>query len=350
MAACSQWTCNEWGGIGAGKAMQIVFLGTGAGAPTARRNVSAIVLQFDQGSSLWLFDCGEGTQQQFARAKLSLSRVSHIFISHLHGDHLFGLPGLLGSRSLQCGTTAELTVYGPQGIADYLRQCFAVTKTTLAYPLTIREFAEDGVLLETAAMTVTIAALCHRIASYGFALQEAPRSGRFRADLAAQHELPPGPLYGRLKAGEDVVLADGRKVMAQDYSGGQVPGRKVTILGDSAPCEQAKNLARASDVLIAESTFAHSEWQIAARSYHSTARQTAMLAQSADVRTLILTHVSARYQNADSADAADADAEAADDHPLLSEARAVFANTLLAHDFYRHQVSRRDPPTPDPYT
>lgn len=325
--------------------MEIVFLGTGAGAPTSKRNVSAIILKFDQGSSLWLFDCGEGAQQQFARAKLSLARVSHIFISHLHGDHLFGLPGLLGSRSLQCAATAGLTVFGPQGIADYLRHCFAVTQTKLGYPIMIREFEDDGVLVEDAGVTVTIASLCHGIPSYGFAIQEAPHPGRFFADLAMQQGIPPGPLYGRLKSGENVVLPDGRLVMARSVVADPVPGRKVTILGDTAPCEQAARLAREADVLIGESTFAENESQIAARSHHSTARQIAELARSAHVRTLILTHVSARYQ-----DVEDAPESESESHPLLTEARAVFAHTLLAHDFYRYHVNRRDRPRPDPYT
>ncbi len=318
------------------RAMEIVFLGTGAGAPTSKRNVSAVILKFDQGSSLWLFDCGEGAQQQFARAKLSLARVSRIFISHLHGDHLYGLPGLLGSRSLQCGTAAGLTVYGPLGIADYLHHCLTVTRTKLAYPLTITEYGEDGVLVEDAGLTLTIASLRHSIPSYGFAVQEAAHSGRFLVEHALRRGIPPGPLYGLLKSGDNVVLADGRQILAQDFVTAPIPGRKITILGDTVPCEQAENLARESDVLIAESTFAHAEWGLAAHSQHSTARQTALLAQSAGVRTLILTHISARYDDADAA-------AQTGNHPLLTEARAVFAQTLLGHDFFRYRVNRRDP-------
>lgn len=303
--------------------MQLLFLGTGAGAPSRRRNVASVALRFDQGQTVWLFDCGEGTQHQLLRSALHAGQIERVFITHLHGDHLFGLPGLLGSRSLQTGSENPLTVYGPVGIAAYLDAVFRASHARLRYDLRVKELSATGLVHADDRAAVFCAPLSHGIPSYGYRIEERPRPGRFRVDKATAASIPRGPLYGRLKRGETVTLGDGRTLRGEDFVEPAAPGRTLAICGDTEPCEAARLMADGVDVLVHEATFAAAEHKLAALSSHSTAVEAARIARSADAQTLILTHISARY------DRGDEGCEA-----LLDEARAIFASTFLAEDFW----------------
>jgi len=311
--------------------MIVTFLGTSSGAPTTKRNVSAITLWFIQRGKWWLFDCGEGTQHQIMRSHLKLSQLEKIFITHLHGDHVYGLIGMLASRSLRGGALDPITLYGPPGLKPYVEGIMATSPVHLKYPLIIKTI-EPGTVFEDEELTVTAAEVAHRIPAYAYAVEEKERAGAFQVELAKAAGIPPGPLYGRLKRGESVVLPDGRTVHGKDFQGAPKQGRKVVFSGDTQPCDELIALSVDADLLIHEATYAHRDVELAVRSAHSTARQAAQVAQKARVQTLFLTHFSPRYENEDGDVSLD---------DLLNEAREVFPHTYLAHDFLQFECKRK---------
>ena len=213
--------------------MRLTFLGTSSGTPTRYRNVSAIGLQFIQQSKLWLFDCGEATQHQILRSPLKLSQLERIFITHLHGDHIYGLPGLLASRALQYGATTPVTLYGPAGLEAYLRATIGMNdESEGGYPITIVT-VEPGLIYEDETLKVECAPLEHRVPAFGYAVSEKPGPGRFDVEAATALGIPAGPLYGRLKAGQTVTLPDGRTIDGQTLVGPQRPGRKLVYCTDT---------------------------------------------------------------------------------------------------------------------
>ncbi len=311
--------------------MRLTFLGTSAGAPTRQRNVSAIGLQFSQQSNLWLFDCGEGTQQQILRSPLRLSQLERVFITHVHGDHLFGLPGLLSSRSLQASATTPVTVYGPAGVAEYVNKSLELSASHLGYPVetvTVR----PGQIFEDANYIVECAALEHRVPAFGYAVTEKPQPGRFDAEEATRLGIPTGPLYGRLKKGETVTLPDGRRIEGQTLVGPPRSGRKLVYCSDTIYSRTSIELAQAADVLIHEATYAHVDLDLAVRGGHSTALQAAQVAREAGAKTLILTHFSGRYEDKEGLTVKD----------LLEEAQTVFPETHAASDFWSYELNRKN--------
>lgn len=307
--------------------LKLTFLGTGAGSPSLARNVSSLGLQWTQRGALWLFDAGEGTQQQILRSPLRLSQLEHVYVTHLHGDHVFGLPGLLASRSSAQDIHTPVTVFGPPGLEDWLRATLHLTGTGLRYPLMVQTVRE-GLIFEDDARQVYCRRLAHRVVSYGYAVCEKPRPGAFDAQKARDLKIPPGPLYGRLKAGETLTLPDGRVVDGTTLVGPLRPGRKVVVCGDTAATPAAAELAQGADVLVHEATFLNEQADRAALSGHSVAGGAAQVARDARVGTLILTHISARYEP-------DSESRLGE---LLAEAQAVFPNTLLARDFWSYEV------------
>lgn len=312
--------------------MQITFLGTGSGAPTRARNVSGVSLFLPERGELYLFDCGEGTQHQCLRAsQVRLSQLSRVFITHLHGDHVFGLIGLLASRALAQGGTSPVALYGPPALETYVRGCLGTTGTHFSFPVTFHN-VRPGIVYEDAQVVVECCAVRHRCEAFAYAVQEKAQSGRFDAEQAKALGIPAGPIYGRLKAGDTVTLPDGRTIDGSTLVGPPRPGRRVVYSGDTAYCEETVTLAAGADLLIHEATFAESERALADRASHSTATDAARVADAAQVRHLILTHISPRY-----------DAEHGSGlETLLCEARTVFPATEAAHDFMRVEVPRRD--------
>lgn len=299
--------------------MELYFLGTGAGVPSKQRNVTAIALNLLQEChAWWLFDCGEGTQQQILHSPVKLNRVNHIFITHLHGDHIYGLPGVLASRSFQ-GGTSTLTVHGPVGIEAYLEVSLQTSRTHLTYPLNIHEIVDSGPVIEEALFTVWADWLDHGVPSLGYRVEEHQRTGALLPERIGAYGVPPGPAYRTLKSGQSVVAPDGHVIHPAEVTAPPIPGRVVTILGDTRPCQSAVTLARSADVLVHEATFAGAKAELAHQYNHSTAVDAATTARAAEVRTLVLTHISSRYADDDLG-------------PLQSEARAIFPNVYIASD------------------
>ncbi|PAE43876.1 ribonuclease Z [Bacillus sp. 7884-1] len=299
--------------------MDIFFLGTGAGIPAKLRNVTSIALKLlEERGSIWLFDAGEATQHQILHTSIKPRRIEKIFITHLHGDHIYGLPGLLASRSFQ-GGESEVTVYGPKGLKEYITISLSVSQTYLKYPLKIVEI-EEGVIFEDEQFIVEARLLDHGIPSYGYRIVEKNRPGTLLADKLVEAGVQPGPIFRKIKGGETVTLEDGTVIVPSDFLGPAQKGRIITILGDTRYCENAISLARDSDLLIHEATFSKGEEELAFDYFHSTTHQAAEVANLAGSKQLCLTHISSRY-----------DRQAWQE--LVTEAREVFANTDIAEDF-----------------
>ncbi len=309
--------------------VQITFLGTSSGVPTRSRNVSSVALRLPQRAEVWLFDCGEGTQHQLLRSDIKSSQISRIFITHMHGDHIYGLMGLLASCGL-AGNTDRIDIYGPAELNDYLRAGKKYSQTHFSYPVQVHTVS-PGIVYEDAEFTVSCLSLKHRVPAFGYRVEEKDRPGRFDVEKATQLGIPSGPVYGKLKRGETVTLPDGRQIKGSELCGETEVGRKVIYCTDTIFCDSAVSLAQDADVLIHEATFAHQDAQQAFDSLHSTSTMAAQVALSAGVRQLIMTHFSPRY--------APGNALGLDD--LLEEARAIFPSTRLAYDFLTYDVPRR---------
>lgn len=305
--------------------MLLTFLGTSSGTPTRQRNVTSIALQLPQRASLWLFDCGEGTQHQILRSPLRLSQLEKIFFTHLHGDHLFGLVGLLASRALARAANTPVTLYGPPGLEPYLQATLRYSHTHLSYPVYVQHL-EPGLVCRDGEFTVRCLPLVHRIPAFGFSVVEQEQPGHFDAEQAKAMGIPFGPLYGRLKAGEVVTLPDGRVIEGAKLVGPDRPGRKLTYCSDTVFTPNSIALATDADVLIHESTYTSEDAALAERGMHSTAAIAARVAREARVQQLILTHFSPRYQSGAT---------------MLDEARAIFPHVLMAEDFLRHEIQAR---------
>ncbi|HKS30731.1 MAG TPA: ribonuclease Z [Pyrinomonadaceae bacterium] len=309
--------------------MEVTFLGTSAGVPTRQRNVSAVALRLPERGEAWLFDCGEGTQQQILRSDLKFSQLARIFITHMHGDHFFGLPGLLATGGM-AGHVERMEIYGPPEVETFVRESFRLSEGRFGYDLRIHAVRE-GVVYEDKDFTVTCRQLKHRIPAFGYRVTEHDRPGAFDVDKARALGIPSGPLYGRLKNGETVTLPDGRTFDGREFSGPPKPGRSFVYCTDTIYCKSAVELARGADVLVHEATYAICDEELARRSLHSTTEMAARVALEAGVGQLLITHFSPRY----------APGAAVEPEELLREARATFPNTLMARDFFTYEIERR---------
>lgn len=304
--------------------MDVFFLGTGAGVPAKLRNVTSIALKLlEERGAVWLFDCGEATQHQILHTSIKPRRIEKIFITHLHGDHIYGLPGLLSSRSFQGGESL-VTVYGPAGIKEYIEVSLKISKSYLKYPIKIIEI-EEGVIFEDEQFAVEARLLEHGIPSYGYRIIEKDRPGTLLADKLAAAGVKPGPDYRKIKNGEEVILEDGTVINPEEFVGPLQKGRIVAILGDTRVCQNALLLAEKADLLIHEATFSADEEALAHEYYHSTTLQAGETALKAQAKKLSLTHISSRYDRNDW-------------KQLEAEARKVFSNTFISEDFLEISV------------
>ncbi|MBK7600383.1 MAG: ribonuclease Z [Acidobacteria bacterium] len=307
--------------------MKIIPLGTSSGKPTLNRNVSATAVVAE--GEWWLFDCGEATQMQMMRAGLSAHKLAGIFITHLHGDHFNGLPGLLSTMALD-KRERELKLVGPPGIGEHLELLRSLRILFVNYPITLQELGlsyfkdrSHEVVFESSKYTITSRPLDHRIFALGYRVDEKTKPGRFDLEAARQLGIPEGPLYSQLQSGNSITLEDGRIIEASQVLGPPRPGKSVSYCLDTRPCQNAIELARDVDWLIYEATYTNDYTEEAHQYGHSTAAQAAQIAREAGARNLLITHFSSRYPDA---------------RPLLEEARSIFPDAVMAQDLIEIEV------------
>ena len=293
--------------------MQILFLGTSSMVPTKERNQSGILISY--GSEGILVDCGEGTQRQLKIAGVKLTTITKILISHWHGDHVLGLPGLIQSMS-SAGYEKTLKIYGPVGTKEYMENMFKVFLFDKKLDIKIYEIKKGG-FFESDELVLEAGPLDHNIKTLGFNIIEKDKR-KINLKFVKKLGIPDGPLLGKLQDGKSIVWK-GKKVEVNKATN-IVKGKKLTIISDTIPCKDADMLAKNSDLLICESTYASNLESKGEEHGHMTAKQAAELANRSNTKKLILTHFSARYKDADE---------------LKEDAKDCFNNVLCAYDFMK---------------
>lgn len=322
--------------------MRLTFLGTSAGSPTAHRNVTALALANEDSRDWYLVDCGEGTQHQLLQSRYSSVRLRAIFITHVHGDHCYGLPGLIASANMH-GRKAPLTVCAPDGVEQFVRSVFEHTDIReLRFPLEFIRSDQPDFCWQDGQFQVSALALSHRVPCFAYQFSELPHY-KLNEDTLQQHAVPQGPLWHQLQQGNDVTLDDGRQVLADEVRSPAWQPRRVIIGGDNDQPALLNDALREADLLVHEATFTEDVLAKVGPQYmHSTAAMVAKAAEEASLQHLILTHFSQRYQKTVR-------------HPehqrsiddLRTEAQTVYAgNLLMAEDFFCVQLERDRQLTP----
>lgn len=299
--------------------IRLIFLGTGGSVPTPNRGLSAIAVK--RKNEIIFFDCGEGTQRQMIQAGVGFHRKTKIFLTHLHGDHILGLPGLLQTMSL-LGRNNKLEIYGPIGIKDFINSINQTVNFTLTFPVFVKEITE-GIVCQEKEYKIIAVRSAHIDPSLAYAFVENPRPGTFNVNKANELKIPEGPLWSKLQSGKSVRLLNGRLIKPSNILGASRPGRKIIYTGDTGPSEKIVKLAKNADLLIHETTFDDEMKQRAIEDRHSTPSIAAETAKQACVKQLIITHISARYKNA---------------NLLLEQAKKIFKNTIVAKDFMQLEI------------
>jgi len=299
--------------------LHIIFLGTGGSWPTVKRNVASVAVK--RGSEILLFDCGEGTQRQFQQSNLSYMQISKIFISHFHGDHFLGLPGLIQTMQLN-DRDRPLHIYGPKGMKELTDQLLTLGYFRPSYRIIAHDLS-DGQEVAFEGYSVSTVKVNHNVPTFSYCLLEHQRPGRFNKAKALRLGIPEGPLFSKLQKGQTITLADGKKITPHMVLGPSRKGRKIVISGDTKPCDQIIAFSQDADILIHEATF-DSRLEDIARGYgHTTATQAAEIAKKANVEKLFLVHISPRYL---------------DFHVLEDEARNTFPHSYVARDFQEVEI------------
>lgn len=298
---------------------KVIILGSAGGLPTPERGLPAILIEYN--GELILMDCGEGTQRQIMKAGYSLCRKMKIFITHLHGDHIFGLPGMIQSMNL-LNRIHPLELYGPKGIKEFIDEVVGIAKCEPSFNLIVKEVSE-GDILSSKYIKVYGIGTEHSRENIAYRIILGGSIGRFLPDKAKELGIPEGPLWGILKSGKSITLENGRVIEPKEVLGESIPGIKIVYTGDTRYCEKLIDFATGADLLIHEATFASDLANIAYEEGHSTAKDAARIAKAANVKKLIMTHISSRYKDAKIHE---------------EEAREIFENSEFAEDFKTYDL------------
>jgi ribonuclease Z len=305
---------------------EILFLGTSASAPSAKRGLSGQIVSHNE--YRFLIDCGEGTQRQILQSGIGFKRLTRVLLTHGHLDHILGLGGLL-STFLRWETIDELEIYGGRSTLDRVHTLLydvVLRGNQPPMPLKMNEI-KPGVFFEAEDFTITAIPVTHRGPDcLGYVFEEKARRP-FLADKADALGVPFGPERRDLVAGKAVTLPDGRRVEADEVLGPLERGAKFVVIEDAGRTDNLVDACKDADGLVIESTYIEEEAEMARQFSHLTARQAAELAAKAGVKKLILTHISRRYREKD----------------VLAEAQSVFPNAVVARDFDRYQIKREMP-------
>jgi len=367
--------------------MKLVFLGSASCYPTPVRGVSCTALQLDDGA-VWIFDCGEGSQIQIQKSSIKPGKITKIFITHLHGDHMFGLQGLLctmgNGQDPEKAKNTTIHLYGPLGLRKYLTTCLALSRSPLIFNITVHEIIprsdqypedwetwpvqhelsdsplpqeklcsrveyDDKVkcwnLFSEKGLTVSAAALKHRIPSFGFIIKEKDSPGRLNTEKLSELGISAGPIYGKLKAGQVVTLDSGQVLQPKDYLGAPVGGRRIAICGDTCDSNELVTAAQSLDLLVHEATMEDSLLDKCVSFGHSTPSMAADVAYKLNAQHLILSHVSPRYRPISLCDESNVDDSA---QMLLNEAKKHLCdiedcktNVMIAEDFFEFLLPKK---------
>ncbi|MCL2607278.1 MAG: ribonuclease Z [Methanomassiliicoccaceae archaeon] len=287
--------------------VDILFAGTGASVPSRERSLPCVAVRI--GKEIVLFDCGEGSQRQLMISPFSFMKIKAIFVSHLHGDHFLGIPGLLQTMDMS-GRKDGILLVGPKGFGDVIKR-LTETCGSVTYNVNITE-ASDGDEFEFKEFAVKVFEVKHSVTALGFLFEENERPGKFDRSKAVSFGIKPGPDFTRLQNGEEV-----NGVRSCDIIGPARKGRRIVYSGDTVKCIRVKEMAENADVLIHEATYMSKDSALAGEHMHSTAHDAASTAKDANVSVLLVTHMSNRYE---------------DMSEIEEECRKVFPNTLLAKD------------------
>jgi ribonuclease Z len=298
----------------------VTFLGTAGSVPTPERNLPGILIQLENDQIM--FDCGEGIQKQMIKAKVGFHKRMKIFISHMHGDHVLGLPGLLQTMSL-LSREKKLEVYGPSGINRFVEAINDTVQFHLTFPVIVHIIEDTGIVCKQEKYDVKAIWGKHTIPNLVYALIEKPHPGRFYPEKAAELGIPEGPLRSELKHGHQITLPNGRVIKPRQVVGPTQSGRKIVYTGDTKPFQDFVAFAKKADLIIHDATFSDELTEKAQKDGHSTPSQAAESAKTAGARRLILTHISARYKNP---------------CKLVDEAKKIFRNTDIAKDFMKINI------------
>ena len=311
--------------------MNITFLGTSSGVPTSTRNVSSLALKLSQTAEVWLFDCGEGTQHQLMKSNIKSSQIKKIFITHMHGDHIYGLPGLLATLGLS-GNSNGIEIYGPSELKNFVISALKSSYCRLSFPLVFVEVEKyaspNTILFENDKLKVHCACLKHRLPAYGYRVSEKDKPGVFDIKKAEDLNIAPGPIYSELQSGKTIELKDGRSFNGEEFCGPPRKGTSFVYCTDTVFSESAVKLSKNADLLVHESTFSKEDEKMAYEKLHSTTIMAAKTALLANARKLIITHLSPRYTQRSLIKPSD----------LLLEAKKIFPNTHLAKDFLTVEI------------
>lgn len=296
--------------------IKITILGTGSMTPTRKRNTSGTFLQYE-GTGI-LFDCGEGIQRQMKKAGISITKINKILLTHWHGDHVLGLPGILQSISAG-GIKKGIEICSPKKTLEKIKLFFEVIEKPLRMKINCRDVSE-GIFYENEHYELECLALSHGTQCNGYSFIEKEKR-KIMINVIKKLGLPKGPLLGRLQKGEDITFRD-KKITAKETTK-IVPGRKITYITDTRKVENCVKLAKNADLLICESTYTHDLKEKAKEYAHMTAKEAAEIAKKAGVKKLVLTHISPRYKNTGK---------------MLKEAKEIFKKTEVAEDFMEIEV------------
>ena len=301
--------------------LEIITLGTGGSMPTENRNLPSIAIRY-QGWVL-MFDAGEDVQRQIERAGLGTNKKMAIFVSHMHADHLLGLPGILLRFSL-LGRIKPLKVYGPKELIEYVKMNQSTINLGTTFE-TVVHAIEPGIIFQEEGLTVRAFEVDHRGFALGYELTIQKPTGEFLPERAEELKIPKGPLWRNLANGEEVLLEDGSIIHPDQVTGPRPEPVKIVYSGDTRPCQALREASQNATVLIAEAMYTIEHADLADERGHSTAKAIAEIAAESDVRLLVLTHYSPRYF---------------DGMDILREGKDSFVNTVLARDLMRIDIDR----------
>ncbi|MEL1253458.1 ribonuclease Z [Flavobacterium sp. DGU38] len=295
--------------------MKLTILGCYAATPRTITNPTSQVLEIK--NRLFLIDCGEGTQVQLRKNKIKFSKINHIFISHLHGDHLYGLIGTVSTFSL-LGRTTDLHIYGPKGVKEIITLQLKLSNSWTTYQLFFHELEsnESEVIFEDNKVIVKTIPLKHRIYTNGFLFQEKPGERKLNIEAVQQYDIHTA-YYQKIKNGGDITLDDGTVIENEKLSFDPIPAMSYAFCSDTVYNEAIIPIIENVDVLYHESTFLESEAPLAEKTLHSTAKEAATIALKANAKKLVLGHYSTRYEGIE---------------PFKNEAETIFPNVLLGND------------------